>query len=89
MDFDFASDRISKMVDLLTDAQKLEMYALYKQATAGDCVAAEPSVLKPRERAKWKAWSALSGTPPARAADLYVAAARVILSSATAWTQPV
>lgn len=37
----------------VNDAQKLQLYALFKQATAGDCAAAVPSAFRVVERAKW------------------------------------
>jgi acyl-CoA-binding protein len=36
----------------VSDTQKLQLYALFKQAT-GDCLAAQPSGFRVVERAKW------------------------------------
>ena len=47
----------------------LEMYALYKQATEGDCLGKAKGGLK--ERAKWKAWNQVSGTSQSDAMRRY------------------
>lgn len=52
--------------------QLLVCYALYKQATEGPCRAREPSVLKPKERAKWNAWAGLGDMNSDVARQLYV-----------------
>ena len=40
----------------------LKIYALYKQATSGDAEGERPGFSDMVGRAKWDAWSALSGT---------------------------
>lgn len=40
---------------------KLRLYAMYKQATAGDCCEAKPSFFNFSARAKWDAWNQLRG----------------------------
>ncbi|RLN26955.1 hypothetical protein BBJ28_00023715 [Nothophytophthora sp. Chile5] len=45
----------------VSDAQKLTLYALYKQATVGDCRSPSPSVFRPVEKAKWYAPSGSLG----------------------------
>ncbi len=44
-----------------SNAQKLKLYAFYKQATVGDVEGDCPSVLHMVERAKWQAWNAIKG----------------------------
>lgn len=44
-----------------TNAQKLKLYAFYKQATIGDIQGECPSVVNLIERAKWQAWNAIKG----------------------------
>ncbi|KAL4853900.1 Acyl-CoA-binding protein [Chlorella vulgaris] len=41
--------------------EKLKFYSLFKQATEGDCTAAQPWAVQFEARAKWDAWSALKG----------------------------
>ena len=43
------------------NAQKLKLYAFYKQATEGDVVGECPSVINMVERAKWQSWNAIKG----------------------------
>ncbi|EGZ17729.1 hypothetical protein PHYSODRAFT_314948 [Phytophthora sojae] len=56
----------------VNDAQKLQLYALFKQATAGDCAAAVPSAFRVVERAKWSSWHELRGTQSQEAKRRYV-----------------
>ncbi|MEY4748189.1 MAG: hypothetical protein RIQ60_403 [Pseudomonadota bacterium] len=48
----------------------LRIYALYKQATQGDAHGDRPAGFV--DRAKYDAWAALAGTPPAEAAGHYI-----------------
>jgi len=50
----------------------LKLYALYKQATAGDSPGARPGPGDFVERAKHDAWSKLRGTPKGQAMQDYV-----------------
>ena len=40
----------------------LEIYGLYKQATAGDNTTSQPWAIQLEAAAKWNAWTALKGT---------------------------
>jgi acyl-CoA-binding protein len=51
----------------------LQLYALYKQATAGDVTGKRPGMLAVVERAKYDAWAKLSGTTKDSAMQSYVA----------------
>ena len=55
--------------------EKLEFYALYKQATAGDVTGEQPSMLNFVARAKWDAWAKLKGTSSEEAQETYAAKA--------------
>ena len=57
---------------VLTDKQKLQMYALYKQATVGACKEAAPSAFKFVARAKHDAWSKLGSLSKKDAIAQYV-----------------
>jgi diazepam-binding inhibitor (GABA receptor modulating acyl-CoA-binding protein) len=50
----------------------LKLYALYKQATAGDAEGERPGMSELVGRAKWDAWEALRGTPKEDAMRRYV-----------------
>jgi diazepam-binding inhibitor (GABA receptor modulating acyl-CoA-binding protein) len=55
-----------------TNEEMLEVYALYKQATKGDCNTPEPGMFNFRENAKWKAWNSKKGINPKVAQTLYI-----------------
>ena len=50
----------------------LKIYALYKQATAGDNAEKKPSFSDVVGRAKWEAWEKLKGTEADAAKQLYI-----------------
>lgn len=51
---------------------KLRLYALYKQATAGDVSGKRPGMLDVVGRAKYDAWAKVSGTSSEQAKTEYV-----------------
>ena len=54
------------------NATLLKIYALYKQATAGDNTEKKPSFSDKVGRAKWDAWEKLKGTSADEAKQQYV-----------------
>ncbi len=50
----------------------LQLYSLYKQATAGDVTGSRPGMLAMVERAKYDAWTALRGMSKDSAMQSYV-----------------
>ena len=54
------------------NATLLKIYALYKQATAGDNTEKKPSFSDMVGRAKWDAWEKLKGTGADEAKQQYV-----------------
>ncbi|NOZ95381.1 MAG: acyl-CoA-binding protein [Acidobacteria bacterium] len=50
----------------------LELYALYKQATAGDVPGKRPGMFDPVGRAKFDAWSGKAGMSREEAMESYV-----------------
>ncbi|MDH4418608.1 MAG: acyl-CoA-binding protein [Acidovorax sp.] len=54
------------------NATLLKIYALYKQATAGDNTEKKPSFSDMVGRAKWDAWEKLKGTAAEEAKQQYV-----------------
>jgi diazepam-binding inhibitor (GABA receptor modulating acyl-CoA-binding protein) len=54
------------------NATLLKLYALYKQATAGDNTEAKPGLGDMVGRAKWDAWNNLKGTPNEEAMQRYI-----------------
>ncbi len=55
------------------NATMLKLYALYKQATAGDVEGKRPGFTDMVGRAKWDAWSEIKGTKADDAMTQYVA----------------
>jgi acyl-CoA-binding protein len=61
--FEACAEVIKKQTFNLTNAQQLQVYGLYKQATVGNCdidIDDAPSVANVVQRAKYKAWMSLS-----------------------------
>lgn len=54
------------------NAAKLKLYALYKQASAGDVDGKRPGMMDMVGRAKWDAWSEIKGTTKNDAMQQYV-----------------
>ena len=54
---------------------KLQLYALYKQATVGDVTGRRPGALNPVGRAKHDAWASVTGLSSEQAKRDYVQAA--------------
>lgn len=56
--------------------EMLELYGLYKQATAGDVSGSRPGMLDMKGRAKYDAWAGRKGMSAEAARDAYIALAR-------------
>ncbi len=54
------------------DATLLKLYALYKQATAGDVSGSRPGMMDFVGRAKYDAWTKLKGTSKEAAMQAYI-----------------
>lgn len=66
-----AQARIKPVTGLGNDTM-LELYALYKQATAGDVAGPRPGMLDLRGRAKYDAWAKKKGTTKDAAMSQYI-----------------
>lgn len=66
-----AQARIKPVTGLGNDAL-LELYALYKQATAGDVTGSRPGMLDLRGRAKYDAWAKRKGQTADAAMTAYI-----------------
>ncbi|MDI9243979.1 acyl-CoA-binding protein [Marinobacter sp. CHS3-4] len=55
-----------------SNEMKLEFYALYKQATAGDVSGKRPGMMDFVNRAKYDAWADLEGTSSEEAMQKYI-----------------
>ena len=63
------SKNLSERPDIAT---LLKLYALYKQATAGDNAEKKPGFSDMVGRAKWDAWNGLKGTSSEGAMQQYI-----------------
>ncbi|HEU4385224.1 MAG TPA: acyl-CoA-binding protein [Anaeromyxobacteraceae bacterium] len=68
-----AQERVKKLSRRPSNAELLQLYSLYKQATEGDARGSRPGILDLVGRAKWDAWAARKGMPPDEARRQYVA----------------
>jgi diazepam-binding inhibitor (GABA receptor modulator, acyl-CoA-binding protein) len=62
-----------KPVTGLDNTTMLELYALYKQATAGDASGSRPGMLDVKGRAKFDAWAKHKGKSKDAAMEAYIA----------------
>ena len=67
-----ASHDIADAVGALSNEEKLEFYALFKQGTVGDVNTARPGMLDLKGKAKWDAWKGKEGMSQADAKAQYI-----------------
>ena len=70
--FEAAVANSKDLSDRPDNAPLLKIYALYKQATAGDNTEKKPSFSDMVNRAKWDAWNNLKGTEADAAKQQYI-----------------
>jgi acyl-CoA-binding protein len=70
--FDKAAADAQNLKKRPSDEDMLRMYALYKQATAGDASGDRPGAFDFVARAKYDAWARLKGTDKEKAMKSYV-----------------
>ncbi|MDT0140645.1 acyl-CoA-binding protein [Acidovorax sp. PRC11] len=70
--FEAAVARSKNLSERPDNPTLLKIYALYKQATAGDNTEAKPSFSDIVGRAKWDAWTKLKGTDGDAARQQYI-----------------
>jgi len=71
--FQQASVEVTQLSQAPDNLAKLKLYALYKQATVGDCTGDRPGMLDFVGRAKYDAWKELAGTSKDEAKEKYIA----------------
>ncbi len=71
--FEDAQTRVKGLSKSPSTDDLLELYALYKQATAGDVAGSRPGMLDMKGRAKYDAWAKKKGTGKDDAMTKYVA----------------
>jgi len=70
--FSQAQERVNKLSRRPPDLQLLELYSLYKQATAGDATGKRPGAFDFKGRAKWDAWKQREGLSRGEAMRQYI-----------------
>ena len=68
-----SSEDIKDQVGALSNDDKLDFYALFKQGTVGDINTERPGMLDMKGKAKWDAWKAKEGMSQDDAKAAYVA----------------
>jgi diazepam-binding inhibitor (GABA receptor modulator, acyl-CoA-binding protein) len=71
--FEDAQRRVKALSRRPSNDELLELYGLFKQATAGDVSGARPGLLDPKGRAKFDAWTKKKGLAKDPAMTAYVA----------------
>ena len=71
-EFHAAVERIKSVMVDPGNSVKLQLYALYKQATEGDVTGKRPGFTNPVGRAKYDAWVEQQGLSAEEARDEYV-----------------
>lgn len=70
--FEQATKDVQALDEAPSDETKLRLYALYKQATAGDVSGSKPGFFDFVGTAKYEAWGKLTGTSQDEAMRKYV-----------------
>ena len=68
-----AAEDIAEAVGALSNEDKLEFYALFKQGNVGDTNTERPGMMDFKGKAKWDAWKAKEGMSSDDAKAAYVA----------------
>jgi len=71
--FEEAQTRVKGLSQAPSNDDLLELYALFKQATAGDVTGSRPGMMDFKGRAKFDAWAKKKGTGKDAAMEAYVA----------------
>jgi acyl-CoA-binding protein len=71
--FEDAQKRVKELKSAPSNDVLLELYALYKQGTAGDVQGSRPGMMDFKGRAKYDAWAGRKGMSKSDAMEKYVA----------------
>ncbi|XP_068959657.1 enoyl-CoA delta isomerase 2 isoform X1 [Petaurus breviceps papuanus] len=80
-DFERAKVQVKHLKEDPGNEVKLKLYALFKQATEGQCTSPKPGMLDFVNKAKWDAWNALGSLPKDTARQNYVDLVASLVSS--------
>ncbi|KAH8398758.1 hypothetical protein KR222_002712, partial [Zaprionus bogoriensis] len=70
--FNAAAEKVKSLTKRPSDAEFLELYALFKQATVGDNETSKPGLLDLKGKAKWEAWTKQKGKSTEAAQKEYI-----------------
>uniref|UniRef100_H2XVM5 ACB domain-containing protein n=1 Tax=Ciona intestinalis TaxID=7719 RepID=H2XVM5_CIOIN len=72
-EFNAAAEAAKNLPTRPSDEKLLDLYALYKQATIGDCNTDRPGMFDLKGKAKWDAWNGKKGLAQSDAEKQYIA----------------
>nr|CAB56693.1 Acyl-CoA binding protein (ACBP) [Digitalis lanata] len=83
-EFEEHAEKAKTLPENTSNANKLILYGLYKQATVGNVNTSRPGVFNMRDRAKWDAWKAVEGKSQEEAMADYITKVKQLLEEAAA-----
>lgn len=72
-EFTTAAAEVKGLTKKPTDQEMLQIYALFKQTTVGDCNTSRPGMVDFTGKAKWDAWNGIKGKGQPDAEAEYIA----------------
>ncbi|XP_011265025.1 acyl-CoA-binding protein [Camponotus floridanus] len=79
--FNHAAAEVKELAAQPEDEHLLELYALYKQSTVGDCNTERPGILDFKGKAKWDAWNGKKSLEQETAKEQYIAKVEELIAS--------
>lgn len=79
--FNKAAEDVKELASTPADSDLLEIYALFKQATVGDCNTERPGMFDFKGKAKWDAWNGKKGLSQEDAKKQYIEKVEALIQS--------
>ncbi|XP_012135627.1 acyl-CoA binding protein 1 isoform X2 [Megachile rotundata] len=79
--FNKAAEEVKELSSQPSDADLLELYSLFKQASVGDCNTSRPGMLDFKGKAKWDAWDRIKGMDQNTAKEKYIQKVEQLVST--------
>ncbi|KAK7086122.1 hypothetical protein SK128_026384 [Halocaridina rubra] len=79
--FNEAAEKVKNLSKRPNDDEMLEIYALFKQGTVGDCNTDRPGMMDFKGKAKWDAWNGKKGMTKDAAMEAYITKAEQLVST--------